>query len=294
MLGKKVKVTVDRPMGTYHPQHKDLFYPINYGYIEGIIAPDGEEQDAYILGVDTPVDEFEGIVIAIIHRNNDIEEKWVVAPEGSFFTKEEIEEAVRFQEQFFEYENNRYKYTISIGYADYPEQADGLKAVVNHADEALYSAKLAGKHRCFHFEPAMANAKRTQLGFSFKDVVNGIPGALLIYSAAGDEEILYANNELIKLMGCSDFEDFMAWSKGSFRGFVHPDDLDEVEESIYRQIDGSLSEKNHQEDYVEYRIIRKDGSILPVVDIGRLISTENHGDVFFVFIRPRDEFKKNF
>lgn len=210
---------------------------------------------------------------------------------------EECEEIIREaskKEQFFEYENNRYKYTISIGYADYPEQADGIKAVVNHADEALYSAKLAGKHRCFHFEPAMANAKRTQLGFSFKDVVNGIPGALLIYSAAGDEEILYANNELIKLMGCSDFEDFMAWSKGSFRGFVHPDDLDEVEKSIHRQIDGSLSEKNHQEDYVEYRIIRNDGSILPVVDIGRLISTENHGDVFFVFIRPRDEFKKNF
>ena len=75
MLGKKVKVTVDRPLGTYHPQHKNLYYPINYGYIEGIMAPDGEEQDAYILGVDKPVSEFEGVVIAFIHRNNDVEEK---------------------------------------------------------------------------------------------------------------------------------------------------------------------------------------------------------------------------
>lgn len=104
MLGKKVKVTVDRPLGTYHPQHKDLYYSINYGYIEGIIAPDGEEQDAYIIGVDKPVSEFEGIVIAIIHRNNDIEEKLVVAPEGKAFTKEEIEKAVQFQEQYFDYE----------------------------------------------------------------------------------------------------------------------------------------------------------------------------------------------
>ncbi len=104
MLGKKVKVTVDRPLGTYHPKHMDLYYPINYGYIEGIIAPDGEEQDAYILGVDKPVTEFEGIVIAIIHRNNDVEEKWVVAPEGKVFTKEEIEKAVHFQEQYFNYE----------------------------------------------------------------------------------------------------------------------------------------------------------------------------------------------
>ena len=56
MLGKIVKVTVDRPMGTYHPKHKDIYYPINYGYIEGIMAPDGEEQDAYILGVNQPVE----------------------------------------------------------------------------------------------------------------------------------------------------------------------------------------------------------------------------------------------
>lgn len=104
MLGKKVKVTVDRLLGTYHPQHKDLYYSINYGYIEGIIAPDGEEQDAYIIGIDKPVSEFEGIVIAIIHRNNDVEEKWVVAPEGRVFTKEEIEKAVHFQEQYFDTE----------------------------------------------------------------------------------------------------------------------------------------------------------------------------------------------
>ncbi len=104
MLGKKVKVTVDRPLGTYHPKHKNLYYPINYGYIEGIMAPDGEEQDAYILGVDKPVSEFEGVVIAVIHRNNDVEEKWVVAPEDSIFTKEEIESAVYFQEQYFDYE----------------------------------------------------------------------------------------------------------------------------------------------------------------------------------------------
>ena len=79
MLGKIVKVTVDRPMGTYHPKHKDIYYPINYGYIVGIMAPDGEEQDVYILGVNKPVEEFIGKVIAIIHRLNDVEDKWVVS-----------------------------------------------------------------------------------------------------------------------------------------------------------------------------------------------------------------------
>lgn len=72
MLGKIV--TVDRAMGTYHPEHPDMYYPINYGYISGIIAPDGEEQDAYIIGVDKPVQEFTGKIIAIIHRNDDVED----------------------------------------------------------------------------------------------------------------------------------------------------------------------------------------------------------------------------
>ena len=104
MIGNIVKVTVDRPLGSYHPKHKDIYYPINYGYIEGIIAPDGEEQDAYILGVDKPVKEFVGKIIAIIHRFDDVEEKWVVVPEDVSFTKEEIMQQVAFQEQYFRIE----------------------------------------------------------------------------------------------------------------------------------------------------------------------------------------------
>ena len=67
MIGETVKVIIDRPLGTYHPKHKDIYYSVNYGYIPGIIAPDGEEQDAYVLGVDEPLKEFTGVVIAIIH-----------------------------------------------------------------------------------------------------------------------------------------------------------------------------------------------------------------------------------
>ncbi|MBR3973214.1 MAG: inorganic pyrophosphatase [Oscillospiraceae bacterium] len=104
MIDKTVTVTIDRPLGSSHPNHPDMVYPVNYGYIEGIIAPDGEEQDAYILGVHVPVDTFTGIVIAVIHRHDDIEDKWVVAPEGMTFTQEEIEAAVYFQEQYFDIE----------------------------------------------------------------------------------------------------------------------------------------------------------------------------------------------
>lgn len=102
MIGKIVTVTVDRAMGTCHPKYQDMYYPINYGYIEGMIAPDGEEQDAYILGADIPVTEFKGKVIAIIHRNDDVEEKWVVAPENKTFSKEEIKEMTYFQEKYYD------------------------------------------------------------------------------------------------------------------------------------------------------------------------------------------------
>ncbi len=104
MIGEMITVTVDRPMGSYHPEHKDMYYPINYGYIKGIMAADGEEQDVYILGVDEALDEFTGRVIAIVHRHDDIEEKWVVAPTDISFTKEEIREQIHFQEQYFDSE----------------------------------------------------------------------------------------------------------------------------------------------------------------------------------------------
>lgn len=102
MIGKTVTVTIDRPSGSFHPEYKDMYYPVNYGYIDGIIAPDGEEQDAYVLGVDGPVEKFTGKVIAVIRRNDDVEEKWVVAPEECRFTKDEIKRLTDFQEKFFD------------------------------------------------------------------------------------------------------------------------------------------------------------------------------------------------
>lgn len=104
IVGRKVTVVIDRPLGSYHPEHSNLYYPINYGYIEGVIAGDGEEQDAYILGIDYPISSFTGVVIAVVHRKDDVEEKWVVAPEGVRYSKEEIRKQIEFQEQYFDSE----------------------------------------------------------------------------------------------------------------------------------------------------------------------------------------------
>ena len=98
LLGKKVKVSIDRPIGY---EHNGIIYSLNYGYIKEIKALDNEYQGAYILGIDKPVRNFEGKVVAIINRKNDIEDKLVVCEENKDYSKEEIKKAVNFQEKYF-------------------------------------------------------------------------------------------------------------------------------------------------------------------------------------------------
>jgi len=100
-LGKTVKVRIDRPIGSKHESF-DIHYPVNYGYIPDTVAPDGEELDAYVLGVLVPIEEFTGRCIAVIHRTNDNEDKLVVAPENVEFSDEEIRALTKFPERYFE------------------------------------------------------------------------------------------------------------------------------------------------------------------------------------------------
>ncbi|WP_081674514.1 NUDIX domain-containing protein [Butyrivibrio sp. VCD2006] len=110
IIGQVVRGKIDRPMGTYHSQYKNLYYPVNYGYVDGVTGGDGEEQDIYLLGETTPVEEFLGKVIAVYHRYDDDETKWIVIPcdaEGTVRSdikipnKDEIYAQIAFQEQFF-------------------------------------------------------------------------------------------------------------------------------------------------------------------------------------------------
>ena len=98
----RITARIDRPLGTAHPCHPDMIYPVNYGEVPGVPAPDGDWQDAYVLGVNEPLTSFTGERIAILHRRDDVEDKWVLAPEGMRFTAEDILAAVHFQEQYFD------------------------------------------------------------------------------------------------------------------------------------------------------------------------------------------------
>ena len=101
-LGKTICIKIDRPFGSKHPKH-GFIYPVNYGYVPNTISGDGEELDAYLLGVFTPVDEYMGKCIAIIHRTNDNDDKLVVVPKDKEYSNDAINALVEFQEQYFEH-----------------------------------------------------------------------------------------------------------------------------------------------------------------------------------------------
>ena len=99
-LNKVVLVKIDRKLGSHHPKH-GFIYTLNYGYIPNTISGDGEELDAYVLGVYEPIEEFKGKVIAIIHRTNDEDDKLVVAPKNINYSDDAIKALTEFQERFF-------------------------------------------------------------------------------------------------------------------------------------------------------------------------------------------------
>ena len=100
-IGKIVKVKIDRPLNSKHSKH-GFTYELNYGYVPNTISGDGEELDCYVLGIDEPIEEFEGKCVAVIHRTNDNDDKLIIVPKGTDFTDEEIRKLTEFQEKYFE------------------------------------------------------------------------------------------------------------------------------------------------------------------------------------------------
>lgn len=131
-------------------------------------------------------------------------------------------------------------------------------------------------------EPISANMETAREMINFMDEM---PGGFLIYYAERDERIIYANKALLRLFQCNSFQDFQELTGNSFRGIVHPEDLDRVEMSIWEQIAAS----QYDFDYVEYRIIRKDGTIGWVEDYGHFVKSDSAGGIFYVFIGDATE-----
>ena len=114
-----------------------------------------------------------------------------------------------------------------------------------------------------------------------------MPGGFFIYEAKGEEKLLYVNKAVIDIFGCDDLEDFKKLTGYTFRGMLHPEDYDRISSSIDHQIDGS----DDKMDYVEYRIVRKDGAVRWVDDYGHFTDTEAYGGIYYVFLSDITEKK---
>lgn len=196
-------------------------------------------------------------------------------------TMEEIKEAlIEFTKtpKTFSYKGQTYSFCISLGYAEYPNNATERSQLMRCADTALYEVKLHGKNGCKAYQEGFQSGVRKQLGFVLNDISENLPGAFIIYRAdKEDDEIFYANKEFLDMAGYENLDAFFNGTKKSFRNLIREDQQKAVETSIWNQI-----ESGSKNDYIHYQLRRQDGTYIPVLDQGRIVESERFGKVFYV------------
>ncbi len=116
---------------------------------------------------------------------------------------------------------------------------------------------------------------------AIKWMAEQIPGGFFVYLDDESQKLIYVNDTCLRIFGCGSEDEFRELTGGSFAGMVHPDDYPDIKESIETQVSGAEGKKI---DYVEYRIIRRDGTVRWVDDYGHLTVLPGYGKVFYVFI----------
>lgn len=196
-------------------------------------------------------------------------------------TVEEVKESlIEFTKtpKTFSYKGQTYSFCISLGYAEYPNNAIERSQLMRCADTALYEVKLHGKNGCKAYQEGFQSGVRKQLGFVLNDISENLPGAFIIYRAdKEDDEIFYANKEFLDMAGYENLDAFFNGTKKSFRNLIREDQQKAVETSIWNQI-----ESGSKNDYIHYQLRRQDGTYIPVLDQGRIVESERFGRVFYV------------
>ena len=178
----------------------------------------------------------------------------------------------------FSCKGKEYPFFISLGYAEYPTFASSRSQLMRCADAALYEIKLHGKNGCMAYREGLRSGVRKQLGFALKDVSEHLPGAFIIYRAdRKNDELFYANNEFLHMSGYKDIDELFRLTKKSFRNLIREDEQQQIESSIWEQIDSG-----NENDYIHFHLRKADGTYLSVLDHGRIVDSQQHGRVFYV------------
>ena len=181
-------------------------------------------------------------------------------------------------------------FTISLGFAEYPVLADDRSQLMRCADMALYEVKMRGKNGCMAYREGEHVKRRAKLAFAVKDIIENMPGAFIVYRADKEnDEILLANNELLRLTGCKNMDELLAYTCKSFRNLIRSDEQESCQKSIWSQLDGG-----HSNDYIFFHMRKADGTYISVLDHGRIVDSVHNGRVFYVMIMDLKSLQRHY
>lgn len=214
---------------------------------------------------------------ALLGRNGG-DEFCILLPNRTYDDAKEQLQQFTMLPKIFSYKRNDYPFYISLGYAEYPTAASNRAQLMRCADAALYEVKLHGKNGCMAYKEGLQSGVRKQLGFALKDISEHLPGAFIIYRAdKGNDELFYANHEFLQMAGYKDIDELFKLTKKSFRNLIREDEQQQIEASIWQQIDSG-----NENDYIYFHLQKADGTYLSVLDHGRIVENQQYGRVFYV------------
>ena len=214
---------------------------------------------------------------ALLGRNGG-DEFCILLPNRTYDDAKEQLQQFTMLPKIFSYKGNDYPFYISLGYAEYPTAASNRAQLMRCADAALYEVKLHGKNGCMAYREGLQSGVRKQLGFALKDISEHLPGAFIIYRADKEnDELFYANHEFLHMAGYKDIDELFKLTKKSFRNLIREDEQQQIEASIWQQIDSG-----NENDYIYFHLRKADGTYLSVLDHGRIVENQQYGKVFYV------------
>jgi diguanylate cyclase (GGDEF)-like protein len=220
---------------------------------------------------------------ALVARNGG-DEFTVLLPATTAAQAERLLSELTQTPQHYLYGGVERSFTLSIGYVSYPDQAESLRDLTRYADAALYATKLKGKNGFSRYAAEQEQVDRAKLSFSLRDISQNLPGAIIVCSAA-DGKVLYANDEAFRLLGCTDLDDFAAYTQKDVVRILYPGDRTETIVSVRSQ----TAKGEARQAYVRCRVRTKEGAVRYVLVFARKRASAYYGEVYYIVMVEEKE-----